>query len=347
MNNIYIDLFDFLDNLDTQRKPHPTPGVGMVLKIMIPQARKENFYDRFPHYVPFDFRWRASVRKLIRQSSIRYWEHLALKNNCPGIIPDGESNFEQLTNGSFTPPSSHINRSALAMDEDLNRPQVKAVAEQLAALKKKMSDRGLMFCSAAGTFVKNTYTSHNERKKLWEDTWVLAHAQVKSGMRVLDIGGASTPFSFYLADIGCSVNVVDNDWGNCGTVYNGNYVAGQMGWDLKTIDWDISRGLPFADGHFDRVFCVCVIEHLTSSTRRSLMKEINRVLKPGGIAGLTTDYDHERKVITTDKGLRFGFKAKFQKDVLEPSGLHLMGNTELLDAKPDENFLGAFFLQKP
>lgn len=310
------------------------------------KAIKEKFYDRFPPYVPFDFRWRTSVRKFIRQSSIRYWEHQAIKNNCPGIVPDGEGQFAPLTNGTFTPPASHINRCALAMEEDLNRPHVKAVADKLAALKKKMSDRGLMFCSAAGTFVKNTYTSHNERKKLWEDTWVLAHCDVKGGMRVLDIGGASTPFSFYLADLGCSVSVVDNDWGNCGTVYNGNYAAKQMGWDLKTIDWDISRGLPFPDGHFDRVFSVCVIEHLTSQTRRSLMKEINRVLKPKGIAGLTTDYDHGRKVITTDKGLRFGLKKKFQEDVLEPSGLPLMGNTELLDAKPDENFLGAFFLQK-
>ncbi len=306
------------------------------------KATKENFYDRFPNYVPMDFRWRASVRKFFRQSSIRYWERKALAENCPGIVPDGEGQWAEIS----VPPTSHINRSALAIEDDLNRPAVKAVADQISVLKKKMSDNGLMFCSAAGTFVKNTYTSRNERKKLWEDTWVLSHSRIEPGMRVLDIGGASTPFSFYLADIGCRVSVVDNDWGNCGTVYNGNYAAKKMGWDLQTLDWDISRGLPFPDRHFDRVFCVCVIEHLTSTTRRSLMKEINRVLKPGGIAGLTTDYDHERKVITTDKGLRFGFRKKFDQDVLEPSGLQLMGNTELLDAKPHENFLGAFFLQK-
>lgn len=311
------------------------------LKYMTTTA-KQNFYERFPPYVPFAFRWRAGVRKFIRQSSIRHWERQALAAGCPDIIPDGKGHWADIT----LPPVSHINRSALAIEDDLNLPAVKAIAEQMAALKKKMSDRGLMFCSAAGTFVKNTYTSRNERKKLWEDTWVLAHSRIEGGMRALDIGGASTPFSFYLADIGCHVSVVDNDWGNCGTVYNGNYVAKHMGWDLQTLDWDISRGLPFGDGHFDRVFCVCVIEHLTSATRRSLMKEINRVLKPGGIAGLTTDYDHDRKVITTDKGLRFGFLKKFEQDVLEPSELKLMGNTDLLDAKPQENFLGAFFLQK-
>lgn len=282
------------------------------------------------------------MRKFFRQSSVRQSERKAIAAGCPDIIPDGEGQWADIN----TPPASHINRSALAIEEDLNLPAVKAIAGQMSELKKKMSDRGLMFCSAAGTFVKNTYTSRNERKKLWEDTWVLSHSRIEPGMRILDIGGASTPFSFYLADIGCRVSVVDNDWGNCGTVFNGNYVAQKMGWNLQTIDWDISRGLPFPDGHFDRVFCVCVIEHLTSSTRRSLMKEINRVLKPGGIAGLTTDYDHDRKVITTDKGLRFGFRMKFEEDVLKPSGLKLMGNTDLLDAKLAENFLGAFFLQK-
>lgn len=307
---------------------------------------KQNFYDRFPPYVPFGFRWRASVRKFFRQSQIRKIEREALKKNCPGIMPDGEGRFEEAVNGSFRPPDSHINRCALAMEEDLNRPDILAVSEQIAALKQKLDARGLQYCSAAGTFVKNTYTSYNERKKLWEDTWVLAHADVKSGMKVLDIGGASTPFSFYLADMGCSVNVVDNDWGNCGTVFNGNYVAKQMGWDSTTLDWDIGRGLPFPDNHFDRVFCICVIEHLPSSVRRSLMKEICRVLKPGAITGLTTDYDLERKVITTDKGLRFGFRNKFYQEVLAPAELRLIGNTELLDANPKENFLGAFFLKK-
>ena len=166
-------------------------------------------------------------------------------------------------------------------------------------------------------------------------------------MSVLDIGGASTPFSFYLADLGCTVKIVDNDWGNCGIIYNANYVAKRMGWKLEALDRDIFLGLPFKDNTFDRVFSICVIEHLTSETRRHMMKEIGRVLKPGGIAALTTDYDHRRKVLTTDKGLRFGFYKKFRQDVLEPSGLKLTGNTELIDARPEENFLGAFFLTKP
>lgn len=311
---------------------------------MTQASTKETFHNRFPAYVPYGFRLKTRLRKIIRQSLVRYWESQALKNNCPGISPDGIGQFVNSASVKFSP--ADINRCAICMEEDLNSPPIVAVTEQLAALKKKLDDRNLKYCSAAGTFVKNTYTSRNERKKLWEDTWVLAHADIKKGMKVLDIGGASTPFSFYLAEMGCSVRVIDNDWGNCGTVYNGNYVAKQMNWDSETLDWDIGRGLPFEDNSFDRVFCICVIEHLPSSVRRLLMKEIRRVLSPGGIAGLTTDYDHDRKVITTDKGLRFGFKEKFASDVLEPSGLSLMGNPDLYDFKAEENFLGAFFLKK-
>lgn len=310
---------------------------------MTQTSSKEKFLKRFPDYIPYSFRLKTRIRKIIRQGLIRYWESKALKNNCPGIIPDGQGHFQP---ASFKIPRGDINRCAVTMEEDLNRPEILTVSQKLAALKKKMDERNLKYCSAAGTFVKNTYTSFNERKKLWEDTWILAHANVQSRMKVLDIGGASTPFSFYLADMGCSVRVVDNDWGNCGTVYNGNYVAKKMNWDLQTLDWDIGRGLPFEDDSFDRVFCVCVIEHLPSAVRQLLMKEIRRVLKYGGIAGLTTDYDHERKVITTDKGLRFGFKDKFNRDVLAPSGLSLMGNADLQDFKAEENFLGAFFLKK-
>ncbi|MBL8013431.1 MAG: class I SAM-dependent methyltransferase [Candidatus Omnitrophica bacterium] len=268
-----------------------------------------------------------------------------MKKNCPGISPDGPGCFQEPSLIKLT--SDDINRCAITLEEDLNRPEVLTARKKLADVKTKMDERNLKYCSAAGTFVKNTYTSYNELKKLWEDTWILAHSDVHKGMKVLDIGGASTPFSFCLADMGCSVRVIDNDWGNCGTVYNGNYVAKQMNWDLETLDWDIGRGLPFENDSFDRVFCVCVIEHLPSVVRQLLMKEIRRVLKPGGIAGLTTDYDHGRKVITTDKGLRFGFKEKFNRDVLEPSGLSLMGNPDLYDFKANENFLGAFFLKKP
>ncbi len=309
-------------------------------------SSKQSFSQRFPPYVPVSFRGYTLLRKLVRQAKLRQSEQTALKKGCPQVTEDGQGFFADSDGKVIPHPAGHINKCALWMDEDLGRADIKEIQEKLHQLKEKLREKNLMFCSAAGTFVKNTYVSWPEKKKLWEDTWVLRHADLKAGMKVLDIGGASTPFSFYLASVGCSVNVIDNDWGNCGIVYNVNYVAKKMNWDIQALDWDIEKGLPFKDGAFDRVFSVCVIEHLTSDTRRKLMKEIARVLKPDGIAGLTTDYDHGRKVAVTDKGLRFGFREKFQHDVIKPSGLTLMGNSELVDGKVNENFLGAFFLKK-
>jgi SAM-dependent methyltransferase len=147
--------------------------------------------------------------------------------------------------------------------------------------------------------------------------------------------------------MGCKVSVVDNDWGNCGTLFNSDYVARKMGWDLKAFDRDVARRLPFASGSIDRVFSICTIEHLTSDVRRLMMAEVGRVLKPGGIAAITMCYDPNHTVLTVDRGLRFGYRAKFDADVILPSGLRIYGNTDLLDWRQERGFLGAIFLEKP
>jgi 2-polyprenyl-3-methyl-5-hydroxy-6-metoxy-1,4-benzoquinol methylase len=49
---------------------------------------------------------------------------------------------------------------------------------------------------------------------------------------------------------------------------------------------DAEAGLPFADDSFDAVTCVEFIEHLSSPGR--VLSDIARVLKPGGLAVLTT-----------------------------------------------------------
>ena len=49
---------------------------------------------------------------------------------------------------------------------------------------------------------------------------------------------------------------------------------------------DLNRPLPFPDGDFSLVFAVEVLEHLESP--RAFLREIFRVLKPGGLAVITT-----------------------------------------------------------
>ncbi len=196
-------------------------------------------------------------------------------------------------------------------------------------------------------FIPGTYTQESEKRKLWENSWVAIHSGVKFGDRVLDIGGASTPFVFYLASLGCSVKVIDNDWSCCGMIYNTRYVARKMNWDIEVFDRNISKPIPFPDNSFDRVFSICMVEHLSSSVRSRMMREVARVLKPGGIAGFTIDYGPDRKVLIADKGLRFGYRQKLFEEIINPSGLSLYGNDDLVDMGTGEDiFLGAFFLKK-
>ena len=244
-------------------------------------------------------------------------------------------------------PVEAINKCAQWMEEDLSRPDVKAIADRIVALRADLTRRGLRYTNTAGNFLARQYQPDYERGKLWENAWVIRHAGVRPGETVLDVGGASTIFSFYLASLGCRVAVVDNDWGNCGTIYNARYVARRMDWDLQAWDRDVAKPLPFPDATFDRVFSVCVMEHLPSGVRQFLMREVGRVLKPGGMVGMTFDYDAARPRLITDRGLRYAQRDKLERDVIRPSELHVVGNAEWVDAYPDHGFMGSLFLQKP
>lgn len=304
-------------------------------------------HQQFPSYLPLYYKLFCIIRKFKRQTFVRLNEQKARKTGPKDLIADGDSGLIIPAGSVRSNPKEAINKCAVWMDEDLSVPEVKKVADKIESVKGQLSSRGLRYTSSAGMFIDGTYTFDSEKRKLWENSWIASHAHLLPGLKVLDIGGASTAFVFYLASLGCSVKVIDNDWSCCGMIYNTRYVAKKMGWDIEALDRDITKPVPFADNSFDRVFSICTVEHLTSSVRRRMMQEIARVLKPGGIAGFTIDYSPDREVLIADKGLRFGYRDKLFKEIIDPSGLTLYGNSDLVDVSNDEGgFLGAFFLKK-
>ena len=308
---------------------------------------KDRARERYPVYLSAASRLRLLARKVYRQTMTRLQERQAKRRPLDPLLADGNVTVPWVDGQPIPNPIGAINKCARWMEEDFQRTDIKAIVDELQALKGELTRRGLRFTNTAGNFLARQYHPESEHGKLWEDAWVLRHAGITAGQTALDVGGASTIFSFYVASRGCKVVVVDNDWANCGTLLNASHVARSMGWSLEALDRDASRPIPFADGYFDRVFSICVLEHLPSWLRQSLMREIGRVLKPGGIAGFTTDYDETRPVLVTDKGLRFAYKAKLERDVIHPSGLTVYGPASWVDAFPKDTFLGAFFLQKP
>lgn len=304
-------------------------------------------HKQFPSYLPLYYKLFCIIRKFKRQTFVRLNERRARKSGPKDVVSEGVSGLILPAGSVKNNPAGSINKCAAWIDQDLAVPEVKKVAEEIESVKEKLRSKGLRYTSSAGLFIERTYTPDSEKRKLWENAWIFSHAQLKPGLKVLDIGGASTAFVFYLGHLGCSVKVIDNDWSCCGMIYNTNYVAKKMAWDIEALDRDITKPIPFADNSFDRVFSICVVEHLASSVRRSMMAEAARVLKPGGIVGITIDYGPNREVLLADKGLRFGYRDKLFDEIINPSGLTLYGNNDLIDVSNDEGgFLGAFFLKK-
>ncbi|MFA5038995.1 MAG: class I SAM-dependent methyltransferase [Candidatus Omnitrophota bacterium] len=296
--------------------------------------------DIVPPYIPLTYRFYLLFSKL-RDS---LFKRLTTRKRQTAVIFPAPAFASEVSLGEVSGPL--VNKSIMSQDEDLATAASQTYAESLASLRRSLQDSGLRATNSAGNFKQKDFRPEPERRKLWENTFVLAHACPGPADTVLDLGGASTLFSFYLASLGCQTHVLDYDVGHYGLIYNARHVSRAMDWNMRVYNRDLARPLPFSRDTFDKVYCICVLEHLSPQVRRRTMGEIARVLKPGGMAALTFDFNAQRKDPWTDQGLRFGHKEALARDILEPSGLKIFGNEILKDDCPREFFLGALFLVK-
>jgi ubiquinone/menaquinone biosynthesis C-methylase UbiE len=118
----------------------------------------------------------------------------------------------------------------------------------------------------------------SERKKI-----VFSVADLKPGHQVLDVGCGRGEIALESARLGC--NVWGIDYSEDGILLAKN--------NLKKMSKTKKRGkvifqimnakkLKFPDNYFDRVFLVSVVEHLYPEELTLALKEIKRVIKPGG-----------------------------------------------------------------
>ena len=168
--------------------------------------------------------------------------------------------------------------------------------------------------------------------RLWEYPWAALSADLKKGMRVLDVGSGGSVFPHFLAAQGCEVHSADPslDEGTRLTIGKkkrlGLSLGIATGWGLPpkvrnsafAVAYvpDSVQDLTYPDRYFDRVFCLSVMEHIPETEWPQCMRQMTRVLRGGG-----------RLVMTLDMGTPNADARQYEKLFTEAS-LTLVGSID-------------------
>ncbi len=106
--------------------------------------------------------------------------------------------------------------------------------------------------------------------------------------RLLDLGSSRAWLPFFQLVLGYRDIVLNTRYPESGFVAEGVGVRGAPPADVRVSVFDVERDeFPHADGSFDVVLCLEVLEHLAINPM-AMMSQINRVLRPGGTLVLST-----------------------------------------------------------
>jgi len=109
---------------------------------------------------------------------------------------------------------------------------------------------------------------------------MIQQAQIQTGQQVLDLGCGTATLTVMIkqAQQGAQVTGLDAD---LDALKIGQEKAEKAGVVLK-LDHGMSYALPYPDASFDRVLSSLMFHHLTSQDKMRTMREVHRVLRPGG-----------------------------------------------------------------
>ena len=192
----------------------------------------------------------------------------------------------------------------------------------------------------------------------WQIFWVMTYGpSLRPGMRLLDVGGASSLFTCHAASMGYEIHVIDV---NKTVVVNGKRIARAMGWPMFSYAMNAMK-LDFKDAFFDHVYSFGVFQSLDYETKQRALAEIARCLKPKGILSVTFDYRNPAPPkypygFDTSENYRLQNEADIQRQFLSSGDFILLGNQSFYDngksylVHPDFGnapyTFGVIFLQK-
>lgn len=135
----------------------------------------------------------------------------------------------------------------------------------------------------------------------YEYPWAFLSADIRPGMRSLDVGGGLGGLQFALDLEGCDVTNVDPEARQASHKWTAFPSYGvplseerhqalnqALGTSVRLIA-DSVQTAALPDHSFDRVFCLSVLEHVGPGQAREMLAAIERLLAPGGLCLLTID----------------------------------------------------------
>ena len=168
---------------------------------------------------------------------------------------------------------------------------------------------------------------------------VLSELQVLPGERVLDVGSPKLPSLYLCYRSGAEVFATDlfpyffDEYSH----YVQRLGPTPPGASYRMEAQD-ARALPYPDNHFDKIYAISVVEHIEDRGDSQAMREMARVLKPGGLCSLTVPFDHVYRESTISQELYFKkpvdgkpvfYQRHYDREALQvrlvqPSGLSLL-----------------------
>jgi 2-polyprenyl-3-methyl-5-hydroxy-6-metoxy-1,4-benzoquinol methylase len=155
----------------------------------------------------------------------------------------------------------------------------------------------------------------------WEIMWIVVNNDFQPGQTLLDLGGSSSLFSYYMASKDLKVTTVDLQKN---LVDNANFVAGEMGWTLRNYVMDMRR-LELSS-RFDHICSVCVYEHIPVCNRAEINKRIKDILSEGGTFSITFDFRNPMN------WARINSPQDVYEQFLKASNLTVRGNPTFYDS---------------
>lgn len=122
---------------------------------------------------------------------------------------------------------------------------------------------------------------------------LVLQANITSGQRILDIGCGTGTFAVMLKRSQTDVEVIGLD-PDTKALRRAGVKARRAGVSLQ-LDRGFADALPYPEDSFDRVFSSFMFHHLEEQNRERTLREVARVLKPGGsfhLLDFTGDHKH-------------------------------------------------------